>query len=1035
MTALATDRDVAAERCVAWLAERVRADASGSAVREAETDPRGRYWLGRLAPASEIAASALGLRAERLEPCAVGLRFLLAGGNGPALLEFGARLAVWSRSDGAPVWTKAGPMLIEGAVTVGPGPEGSTTVRRPFEEALSRFADAGLAAHLRVTWAPRAGGQVEVTVELVNDSDHEARGLREMARGRLFETSLRVRTRGTEDYLLESLPDSFRYNRRVPAWGINCGVRRVARDAGVAVFETDDLPVFDKSRPRFWGGEGEPPDLSFAGLEADPVSACAALLDEYERWGAGAWRETAFGEEASYWTVQMRSEFETERFGFEKEVERLRDGVELLRSHAELGRSFRLMNAAMAFSVRDTKGNPAYEGWRPFQVGFLLANLRSCLGEETETVDIVWFPTGGGKTETYLGLIITAALFDRIRGKTAGITAWSRFPLRLLSLQQTQRFANALAGAETVRVREDLGGDPFSLGFLIGGSSTPNEIKDARSMRERGEWDYEDEAMPDRLRTLRVCPFCKRDSIAMRFRRKFWRLEHGCTNAQCDWGPGKPLPIHVVDAEVWRYLPTVVVGTLDKAAGIAFQANMRGMVAPPRGFCPEPGHGYTYASRYNRPHGCLHPRCRTPTGRLPMRPDLYGITFRLQDELHLLRDSLGAVDAHYEAVFDHLQEMATERRPKILASSATLSGYVRQAEVLYRREARVFPHPEPRAGRGFWSQPDPRTMRRFLAVAPRGQTIEYAVDRMTVSLQTAIRELAGDPDAVAPTFGVHPDMASFLVDLYGTNVVYGNTLRDLDAVVRSAETQWGDIPAPAPNVVTLTGRTGFGQVSDVLDRLENPDGEFGKRIHVVAASSMMSHGVDVDRLNVMTMLGLPLTTAEFIQATARVGRRWPGLVFVVHKIARERDASVYRAFPQYVDQGDRFVEPVPITGRSRRVLERTLPGLAFARILFLHEPRVQGSLWKAHRLRAYLAGAGGFREEEIAALCRMLRYGQGETEALAADVAAWYGRFAENAEDPARGNDWSNELGPGGKPMLSLRDVEEQVPVRGADPT
>ena len=1030
-----TDRYVAAERCVRWLAERVRADASGSREQESETDPRGRFWLGRLAPVSEIAVSELGVRAERLEPCAVGVRFLVEPDAGPPVVEFDVRFSVWRRHARSPRWRKTGPLQVSASLTVDTDADEPTAVRRPFEEALGAFGGTGLAAYVRVSTAPRADGRVEVEVELVNDSDHESPRVDDVARGRLFECALRVCASRTTHYLLESLPDSFRYDRRVPAWGVNCGVRWNRDDDGRTVFETVDLPACDKPRPTFWTADDDPPDLTFAGLASDPIPSCEALLESLERWGREAWREPAFGDEIRDWTEAMRAEFEAEREGFATECERLREGIELLRSNLRLGRAFRLMNAAMAHSIRDAEGRLRYDGWRPFQVGFLLANLGACLGREAEVVDIVWFPTGGGKTETYLGLILTAAFFDRLRGKTTGITAWSRFPLRLLSLQQTQRFANALAGAEIVRGREGLGGDPFGLGFLIGASSTPNEVKDAKSERERGEWDYQDAAMPERLRTLRVCPFCKRNSIEMRFRIKFWRIEHRCTNAECHWGPGEPLPIHVVDAEVWRHLPTVVVGTLDKAAGIAFQANMRGMVAAPQGFCPVPGHGHTYARRFKRPHGCLHPRCDVPTGPLPMAPDLYGVTFRLQDELHLLRDSLGAVDAHYEAVFDQLQEIGSARRPKILASSATLSGYDRQAEVLYRRRARVFPHPEPKAGHGFWAGPDARGMRRFLAVAPRGQTIEYALDRMTVSLQTAVRELDVDPHTVAPSFGVHPRLAPFLVDLYGTNVVYGNTLRDLDAVVRSAETQWGDIPEPAPNVVALTGRTVFSDVSDILDKLENPDEDFGRRIHVVAASSMMSHGVDVDRLNVMTMLGLPLTTAEFIQATARVGRRWPALVFVVHKIARERDASVFRTFPQYVDQGDRFVEPIPITGRSRRVLERTLPGLAFARILFVHEPKAQGSLWKAYQLRRYLEGVPGFRDEEIEALCAMLGYDVPGTAGLGRDVAEWYERFVANVGDPGRGDEWASQMGPGGNPMLSLRDVEEQVPVRGADPT
>ena len=139
------------------------------------------------------------------------------------------------------------------------------------------------------------------------------------------------------------------------------------------------------------------------------------------------------------------------------------------------------------------------------------------------------------------------------------------------------------------------------------------------------------------------------------------------------------------------------------------------------------------------------------------------------------------------------------------------------------------------------------------------------------------------------------------------------------------------------NVAQLTGHTPFDEVREILDRLEAPEEDFANRIHVVAASSMMSHGVDINRLNSMIMLGQPLTTAEFMQATARIGRTWPGIVFSLHKMPLERDASLFRSFKSFVEQGDRFVEAVPITRRSKRVLERTLPGLMMARLYHLHE--------------------------------------------------------------------------------------------------
>ncbi len=1025
---LTKDRNEAAERCLSWLADCVISDATGSSHNESDKDPRGRYWLGRLAPEIEIVNSDLGKRMERLEPCAVGLRVLFDPMAGQQIIRVTCSFHVWHKDEDETRWVKSPTHTETWELALDPTQYDEYENQKIFSKILDTYG-AGLGASMLVVASPHQSGFTEVAVQLVNKSDPEHANNRFVCKGRLFECKVRLNALNTKDYLLEALPDSFRYDRRVSAYGIYCGVEQ--NDDG---FETTDLPKYDKARPKFWNVNSPAPDLTFQALSIDPVKQASVLAKAHIDWGKEAWaiKNVQQGEQ---WSQQMFDHFEAEKAGYIDERARIASGIELLKSDERLARAFRLMNEAMQISATNADGSVKYSAWRPFQVGFLLANLCSCAGKEADIVDIVWFPTGGGKTETYLGLILTAAFYDRMRGKTTGITAWSRFPLRLLSLQQTQRFANALAAAEIVRKKHAIEGDPFGLGFLIGGTSTPNEINDAQSREGRGQWDYEDDHMPDRLKMLETCPFCKQETIEMKFRRKFWRVEHSCTNPSCPWGTNEPLPIWVVDTEIWRYLPTVVVGTLDKAASVSFQTNMRGMMAAPQGYCCEAGHGHTYAAKSGRPFGCLHPKCQKPVGPLPMDTSLYGLTFRLQDELHLLRDSLGAVDAHYEALFDHFQETLSGTKPKILASSATLAGYERQSEVLYQRKARVFPQPEPKTGKGFWAGPDENSMRRFMAVAPRGQTIDYAVDRMVVSLQTAIRALHARPNEVAPGFGVDPSLADFLVSLYGTDVVYGNTLRDLDAVERSAETQWGDIPDPQVKVETLTGRTLFDDVSRVLKLLEKPQEDFSDRVHVITASSMMSHGVDVDRLNTMIMLGLPLTTAEFIQATARVGRKWPGLVFVVHKIGRERDASVYRLFPQYVGQGDRFVEPIPITGRSRRLLEKTLPGMAFARMLMIHHINAGKGLWKASQVRDYLSQVPNFKDDEIKIICEMLGFDNQESKTLADDVQNWYDRFVDNVTDPGNGSEWASALGPRGGPMTSLRDVEEQVPVWGPDAT
>lgn len=454
---------------------------------------------------------------------------------------------------------------------------------------------------------------------------------------------------------------------------------------------------------------------------------------------------------------------------------------------------------------------------------------------------------------------------------------------------------------------------------------------------------------------------------------------------------------------------------------------MRGLVGAPLGMCTEPGHGYTYAPRSKTPNGCSVPDCNGGRRDLPMPRSRYAPTLRLQDELHLLRDSLGAVDSHYESLLDHLQEELGGPKAKIVASSATLTGYERQVDVLYRRTGRVFPQPGPRSGESFWSDETGGVLRRFVAVAPRGVTLEHVTDRTVDILQTCVRRLAHEPEAVCADAGVDPRYAADLLSLYGTDVVYGSTLHEVEAAERSLASN--STVDGTVHSVQLTGQTDFDEVREILDRLEEPEPDFTDRIHVVAASSMLSHGVDVSRLNVMVMLGLPLGTAEFIQTSARVGRRRPGLVHVLHKIGRERDAQTYRQFEQYVRQGDRFVEPIPISRRSRRVLRLTMPGIVEARRLALQEPQSPGQrLTTLKALRAFAGGAGMTPAGEAEQVATMLGF-QGPTdELLREEIRAWLRTWFANLEDPASTAKWPNELGPD-QPMTSLRDVEASAPI------
>jgi hypothetical protein len=566
----------AAECFVAWLEEQIVASGRGDDETTLEVEPSGKYWLGRLAPEEYVANMGLGDRGERLEPCAVGV-LVRPEGDGHWDFSIRVRMVAWLRGNDRH-WRKTKCMDKTFTLTVPPTQPTQAFGRAELEAALAAVTGIpGLSAEIRVDLRPCVAGGREMAILLVNTSPEQHSSFRDT---RLYECILEVVALPTRPFLLEALPDSFRYDRRVPAYGINCGVE-VGPDGA---FRTLDVIVARRPRPRFWGSDEPEPNLRFSELACDPLPASRTLTDGLRRWGSNVWSDAALVTRAAAqnWSAEMLDEARSEAARFAEEVARIETGMRLLETNDRLSTAFRLMNQAMTIA---SKGR-GYDGWRPFQFGFLLANLPSVIepGAESDIVDIVWFATGGGKTETYLGLLMTSALFDRLRGKSTGVTGWSRFPLRMLSLQQMQRFADAMAAAELVRRDARIGGDPFSVGFLVGQGATPNAIRP--DPPEGDPWDPDDEHMPERLRVLQHCPFCRGEQIAMTFDRRLWKLEHRRETDNCPW-PERALPFYVVDHEIYRFLPTVVVGTLDKAASISMQAAMRGLVGAPLGCASE----------------------------------------------------------------------------------------------------------------------------------------------------------------------------------------------------------------------------------------------------------------------------------------------------------------------------------------------------------------------------------------------------------------------------------------------------------------
>lgn len=1011
-------RQLAGACLVAWLEQEVIADARGERLSTLAVKPADLLWIGRLAPENAAWKVALGQRGQRLDPCSCGFRF--RPGGPPWEWQAEVRFHIWQRirdpETKAAHWEKGDPFATTVAIQIPDDTPGT------FSFGMDDFA--AILGGLSAIYKPRIdveigreSGKPSVAVVVVNDSAEK-----QAVDSNLYEVSLELTVGATTPFVLDSLPDSFRYDRLVPAYGINGGV-----EVDGEVLRTVDVASQDRLRPQYWDDAiGAQPDLRFATFAKDPLPSLRELVNALGRWGASKWSKAALDERhrKQEWTVEMRAEADGEADRFSAEIRRCRDGLELLASHAEALTAFKLANEAFAHS-----GAGRYESWRPFQLGFFLGVLPSLIdatGAERRIVDTLWFATGGGKTETYLGVVVFTCLYDRLRSKAHGISCWSRFPLRMLSLQQTQRFADALAGAELARRRAGIEGEPFALGFFVGRTGTPNRVRDDAGP---GDANATDRDMPRRNRVLIRCPFCRDPNLDMRFDRRHWLLLHCCTNPDCPW-PEEGLPFRVVDEEIYRLLPSVIVGTLDKAASVAMQAAMRGLYAAPLGTCTGPRHGFTYAPR-STTAGCLVPECKRRPGPLPQARELFGPTVRIQDELHLLRGGLGAIDAHYETLLDHLQKAGGSPVPKNIASSATLAGYEGQVAALYHRDGIVFPLPGPAEGVSFWTNDQPLLARRFVGLAPRGVTLEFANDRLAESLQRAVRRLRTDPSGVCAELGIDVSHGDFLIDMYGTHVVYGNTVRDVEAAARSFETQPGVSPL---NIAKLTGGTLLEEVSDVLTRLDMPERDFDERLHIICASSMMSHGVDIDRFNVITVLGVPLTTAEFIQTTARIGRRFPGLVLVLHRMGVERDASVFRTFDIFIRQGDRFIEPVAITRKSRRVLRHTFPGMFLARVLGIHEPFAVNAggkqLTTVKELRRYLQGHPVTEDDEFAALCDALALdATDQDDPLVLELRRQLRETWRELNDPATRARWPSQVTPR-EAMLSLREVEKQIPIR-----
>lgn len=667
---------------------------------------------------------------------------------------------------------------------------------------------------------------------------------------------------------------------------------------------------------------------------------------------------------------------------------RMKVGITLLDSNPQVAQAFQFANQAMhqqrihsiyTRGVRQGKeislaeiDTPGARSWRPFQLAFVLLNIAPFAdpthAERAELVDLLWFPTGGGKTEAYLGVAAFAMGIRRLQRAQyhlgyEGVTVLMRYTLRLLTLQQFQRATTLMAACEIIRRGDPVtwGDEPFRIGLWVGQSSTPNRTEDAAAVVKTAlNNDYQTaysgsvggSGTPYQLTT---CPWCGRGISFNDIQVDTFAAGRGRTLQYCSdemgkcafskrHSPDEGIPIVVVDEEIYRRLPTLVIATVDKFAQMPWKGETQMLFGRVTGICDR--HGYLSP---DMPEQCQSHRGRgklPPTKRRSV-PNLRPPDLIIQDELHLINGPLGTMVGLYETAVDALCRWQTAEgnvvSPKIVASTATIRRAKEQVNAVFARDVSVFPPPALDAEDNFFSKRTPSTDdapgRLYVGICAPGTTRTGTL----ISIYTAYMA------AAQIMYAEHASAA----DPWLTTVGYFNALRELGSMRRAVEDSVrsrlerrddaGKRYVNFQNVEELTSRKSAEDIPKILDRLENqfvrdengryPEGK--NPLDVVLATNMISVGVDVDRLGLMIAAGQPKATAEYIQATSRVGRKFPGVVGTVYSWTRPRDLSHYERFEHYHATFYRQVEALSVTPFADRALDRGLSGVLTALVRLL----------------------------------------------------------------------------------------------------
>lgn len=829
----------------------------------------------------------------------------------------------------------------------------------------------------------------------------------------------------------------------------------------VAVTETPGLDPRDRPAMRRMVDEGWLDMTRLA--EMDPAElrrALSCLIDDY-----------------TIWIDEQRKRLGKDITGFDdpgkdviarcEEIQRrLREGMNTVFSDDSALKAFRFANRSMAmqrvrgiYALRRRRGEdvdvgsleiPKNRSWRPFQLAFLLLSIPSLADpthpDRTKPVeaftDLLWFPTGGGKTEAYLGVAAFTMAMRRLKNDlgnldaTRGLAVIMRYTLRLLTLQQFQRATALLCAMEVIRRADDKtwGKEPFSLGLWVGNRVTPGTTEASHQAIEAIRNKDRNKAGIASPAQLTSCPWCGSEIFGGRdieVDRIVGRTLIHCGDklGSCDFSKAKSstqshpgLPVRVVDEEIYHRPPTMMIATVDKFATMAWRPEVRNLFGRVDRECER--HGLLWPS-----HDCgtghrargSHPAAKVKPVREIRPPDLI-----IQDEFHLISGPLGTMVGLYETAVDELSSWILDRkkvRPKVVASTATVRRADDQVRNVFMRRISVFPPSGLDVEDNFFSVQravSEKPGRRYLGVCAPGSSRPAVLIRTYTAFLTAAQALF---DRFGP-----------VADPYMTLVGYFNSLRELggmkrlaedDVQTRSFRVNMSLVDRPGlsqrrvDEVSELTSRVSSQDIPRYLDQLEVPfDGVFDptrgkwvtnrkpgepRPIDAVLATNMLSVGVDVNRLGVMVVNGQPKGTAEYIQATSRVGRTPPGLVATVLTWARPRDLSHYETFEHYHATFYQHVEAQSVTPFSPRALDRGLTGTMLSIMRHTYDSFAPND------------GAGAMNSPSLAEMLETIRAVAARTWEVTEDSGK---KALTEAEMKSRADEWANEACVGGRTLV-----------------